>query len=106
MQWSPIPKRGFTFRLVTFLVTLQEQTPQPLIGQIFDRFTHAVSGNLFVDRLLARKPFFISVWFKYIDLAKAKSKALLNIDFYSLRKQNIKLCNAKRQCPKQNSRSN
>ena len=37
MQWSPIPKRGFTFRLVTFLVTLQEQTPQPLIGQIFDR---------------------------------------------------------------------
>ena len=34
---SPIPKRGFTFHLVTFLVTLQEQTPQPLIGQIFDR---------------------------------------------------------------------
>ena len=37
MQWSPIPKRGFTFCLVTFLVTLQEQTPQPLISQIFDR---------------------------------------------------------------------
>ena len=29
VQWSPIPKRGFTFCLVTFLVPLQEQPPPP-----------------------------------------------------------------------------
>ena len=65
MQWSPIPKRRFTFCLVTFLVPLQEQPPPPPpstpIGQIFDGelmqhleiclCTDYLPGNLFSFQL-------------------------------------------------------
>ena len=34
---APYLKEGLLFVWLTFLVTLQEQTLQPLIGQIFDR---------------------------------------------------------------------
>ena len=64
VQWSPIPKRGFTFCLVTFLVPLQEQPPPPPstpIGQIFDGelmqhleiclCTDYLPGNLFSFQL-------------------------------------------------------